>query len=194
MAAIEKADVRRKLVDTAGRLFYTQGYQATGINQIIEEADVCKASFYNHFPTKEDLLVAWLERSHNEVTVELRGLLARPLGARELVEEFFKFHELQLSTKAYRGCPFMNCLAEIPVSEGRVRQVMRWHLTASRQILEEIVSRVMQERDLRHGSFTALADDLEVVIQGGLAMARAAGDIKQIRHAQKMAERILGLD
>jgi hypothetical protein len=88
----------------------------------------------------------------------------------------------------------MNCLAEIPVSEGRVRQVMRWHLTASRQILEEIVSRVMQERDLRHGSFTALADDLEVVIQGGLAMARAAGDIKQIRHAQKMAERILGLD
>lgn len=193
MTAAPKADVRQKLVDTAGRLFYAQGYQATGINQIIDEADVCKASFYNHFPTKEDLLVAWLERSHNEATARVRNLLAQPLGPRELVAEIFRFHEEQLSATAYRGCPFMNCLAEIPVAEGRVRQVMQWHTSTMRQILEEIVGRVTRDRGLGKEQISALADDLEVIMQGGLTNARSASDLKPLKHAHKMTQRILGL-
>jgi AcrR family transcriptional regulator len=193
MTAAPRADVRQKLVDTAGRLFYAQGYQATGINQIIDEADVCKASFYNHFPTKEDLLVAWLERNHNEATARVRSLLAQSLGPKELVGEIFRFHEEQLSASAFRGCPFMNCLAEMPVADGRVRQVMHWHMTTMRQVLEEIVGRVTRDRELRDEQIRALADDVEVVIQGGLTNARTASDLRPLRHAKQMTLRILGL-
>ena len=193
MTAAPKADVRQKLVETAGRLFYTQGYQATGINQIIDEADVCKASFYNHFPTKEDLLVAWLERNHNEATARVRSLLAQSLGPKELVGEIFRFHEEQLSASGFRGCPFMNCLAEMPVADGRVRQVMQWHITTMRQVLEEIVGRVTRDRELRKEQISALADDVEVVMQGGLTNARTTVDLKPLRHAKQMTLRILGL-
>ena len=194
MTAAPRTDVRQKLVDTAGRLFYSQGYQATGINQIIEEADVCKASFYNHFPTKEDLLVAWLERNHNEATARVRSLLAQPLEPTDLVSEIFRFHEEQLSATAFRGCPFMNCLAEMPVPDGRVRQVMSWHTTTMRQILEEIVGRVTRDRKLAKDQIAALADDVELVMQGGLTNARTTSDLKPLRHAKKMVFRILGLE
>lgn len=193
MTAPPKVDVRQRLVETAGRLFYAQGYQATGVNQIIDEADVCKASFYNHFPTKEDLLVAWLERIHNEATARVRSLLAQPLSGRDLVAEIFRFHEEQLSASAFRGCPFMNCLAEIPVADGRVRQVMHWHTSTMRQILEEIVGRATRDRNLPTEQIVTLSDDVEVVMQGGLTNARKAGDLKPLRHAKQMTLRILGL-
>ena len=54
-------DTRKRIIDTASRLFYQQGYTATGINQIIEEADISKASLYQHFKSKEDLLLEYLE-------------------------------------------------------------------------------------------------------------------------------------
>lgn len=193
MTAPPKVDVRQRLVETAGRLFYAQGYQATGVNQIIDEADVCKASFYNHFPTKEDLLVAWLERIHNEATARVRSLLAQPLSGRDLVAEIFRFHEEQLSASAFRGCPFMNCLAEMPVADGRVRQVMHWHTSTMRQILEEIVGRATRDRNLPTEQIGTLSDDVEVVMQGGLTNARKAGDLKPLRHAKLMTLRILGL-
>lgn len=193
MASITKPDVRQKLVDTAARLFYAQGYRATGINQIIEEADVCKASFYNHFPTKEDLLIAWLERSHNEATATVRSVLAQPLAPRDLVREIFALHEAQLSATGYRGCPFMNCLAEIPVAESRVRQVMEWHRRTNRQMLEEIVARVTRGRPLSAEQINSLTDDMEVVLQGGVTSARQAQDPKHLRQAHRLAERILGL-
>ena len=63
---VEKMNVRERILDTASRLFYDQGYQATGINQIIEEASIAKSSLYQHFRTKDDLLVAYLKIAERE--------------------------------------------------------------------------------------------------------------------------------
>ena len=59
-----KSDPRERLLRTAESLFQAQGYRATGINQLLEEAGVAKASFYHHFKSKEELLIAFLRRAH----------------------------------------------------------------------------------------------------------------------------------
>jgi AcrR family transcriptional regulator len=56
-------DVRSRIIDTASRLFYSQGYNSTGINQVIKEANVAKSSLYQYFPSKDDLLVAYLNEA-----------------------------------------------------------------------------------------------------------------------------------
>ena len=57
---MRESSVKDRILDTASRLFYDQGYHVTGINQIIDEADIARASLYNHFPSKTDLLLAYL--------------------------------------------------------------------------------------------------------------------------------------
>ena len=56
---------KERILEKTFALFHKQGYNATGINQIIEEAQVAKASFYYHFKSKEDLCVAFLEQRHS---------------------------------------------------------------------------------------------------------------------------------
>src|ERR1700754_5093262 len=57
----DASPARRRLLDTATRLFYTEGIHAVGIDRIIAEASVAKATFYNHFPSKDDLVLAYIE-------------------------------------------------------------------------------------------------------------------------------------
>jgi AcrR family transcriptional regulator len=58
---VEKIGPRARILKTAGRLFYEEGYRAVGIDRVIAEAEVAKASFYKHFPSKDDLIVAWIK-------------------------------------------------------------------------------------------------------------------------------------
>jgi AcrR family transcriptional regulator len=61
---IEKASSPRdRILQAAGRLFYREGYRAVGVDRVIAEADVAKATFYTHFPSKDDLIVAWIARA-----------------------------------------------------------------------------------------------------------------------------------
>src|SRR5687767_12364513 len=103
-AESEDVSPRRRLIDTATRLFYADGIHAVGIDRIIAEAGVAKATFYNHFPSKDDLVLAYIEeqdRLGREATAALprqspRKMIAAVLG--------------RISTTAaagdYRGCPF----------------------------------------------------------------------------------------
>ncbi len=54
---------RDRILNTAGPLFYREGYRAVGIDRVIAEADVAKATFYKHFPSKDDLITAWIARA-----------------------------------------------------------------------------------------------------------------------------------
>src|SRR5215475_561170 len=73
MLAERKNSIRGAVVDTASRLFYKQGYANTGINQIIEESGVVKSSVYTAFRTKEDILMAYLEKSGAETDRALQA-------------------------------------------------------------------------------------------------------------------------
>lgn len=54
---------RDRILEVAGRLFYREGYRGVGVDRVIAEADVAKATFYKHFPSKDDLIVAWINRA-----------------------------------------------------------------------------------------------------------------------------------
>lgn len=57
-----RQDTRDHIINTASELFYNQGYNLTGINEIIEKAEIAKATLYSHFKSKEELIQAYLEK------------------------------------------------------------------------------------------------------------------------------------
>jgi len=110
---------RRRLLDTATRLFYALGIHAVGIDRIIAEAGVAKATFYSHFPSKDDLVVAYLEEQDRIGRAAVAALPKLP--PRRMLSAILGRISTAGMAGDFRGCPFLNAAAEYtdPVSPVR---------------------------------------------------------------------------
>jgi AcrR family transcriptional regulator len=137
--AAEDSPARRRLLDTATRLFYAEGIRAVGIDRIIAEAGVAKATFYNHFPSKDDLVLAYIEEQDENGRTAVAGLPAT--SPREMIFAVMARIGTAAAAPDWRGCPFINAAAEYTDPRSAVRQaidsrrawyrgVLRKHLAA----------------------------------------------------------------
>ena len=133
-------NTRTKILETASRLFYEQGYYLTGINQVIAEAGVAKASFYYHFSAKEDLCIAYLEKRHQDWFVWLRAEVERSEEPLEQLLGLFTFLERWLTNSDFRGCAFLNITAEFPSQDHRIRQLVINHKDALQAYIRQIIA------------------------------------------------------
>ena len=135
----QQGAARRRLLDTATRLFYRNGIHAVGIDRIIAEADVAKATFYNHFPSKDDLVVAYLDEQDRLGREAVAALRKRP--PREMILAIMGRISEAATAGGWRGCPFLNAAAEYPDPSGPVRQAINarrtWYHDTLRQLLAE---------------------------------------------------------
>lgn len=104
---------RDRILDTAFRLFYARGLRAVGVDKIIAESGVAKATFYRHFPAKDDLILAYLDKVDRVWTGQLRAAAqaAGPEPADQLVG-LFDALATACRRPGYRGCAFINAAAE----------------------------------------------------------------------------------
>jgi AcrR family transcriptional regulator len=107
------AAARDRILATAFRLFYARGLRAVGVDTIIAESGVAKATFYKHFPAKDDLIVAYLDRVDGVWSGQLRAAAeaAGPGPADQLVG-LFDALGTACRRDGYRGCAFINAAAE----------------------------------------------------------------------------------
>ena len=102
---------RDRLLATAEELFYAQGTRATGIDQILDASGVGRASFYRHFASKDELVVAVLQRRRDRFRTDLKPRVlaagGHPLAVFDVLAE-------RLEETGYRGCAFLNTMVEIP--------------------------------------------------------------------------------
>jgi AcrR family transcriptional regulator len=134
----EMSLARRRILDTATRLFYAEGIHAVGIDRIIAEARVAKATFYNHFPSKDELVRAYIEEQDQLGRAAIARLPERP--PREMVLAIFDGIEEAARQPIYRGCPFINAAAEYPDPANPVRQAIDEHRRRFRELLRERVA------------------------------------------------------
>ena len=116
-----------KILETANRLFYTQGYRATGINQIIKEANVAKASFYQHFPSKENLCEAYLTQRHLTSHKRQQDFINTENTPVEKICNLFENIRQNAINNNFNGCPFLNIAAETYEHESKIRQAVTQH-------------------------------------------------------------------
>ncbi len=104
---------RRRLLDVASALFYQEGIRAIGVDTIVEQSGVGKATLYRHFPTKDDLITAYLEEEDRLWWLWFDGVIAEHEGSpREQLLAFFEACTRRLMQPGFRGCAFLNALAE----------------------------------------------------------------------------------
>ncbi|SDD84024.1 transcriptional regulator, TetR family [Paenibacillus sp. UNCCL117] len=112
---MKKETARDRILQVASELFYLEGIRAVGIDRIIKQSGVAKASFYRSFATKDDLVVAYLE-ARDELKVEKLERLRKlyPNSPKEQLDTLIRDVTEQMGTPEYRGCPFLNAAVEFP--------------------------------------------------------------------------------
>jgi AcrR family transcriptional regulator len=130
---------RLRLLDTATRLFYAEGIHAVGIDRIIAEAGVAKATFYNHFPSKDDLVLGYVEAQDR---IGREAVAALPKQApRQMIAAVMARISDAVVMGDYRGCPFLNAAAEYPEPQSPVRRAIdarrAWYHGVLQQLLTE---------------------------------------------------------
>lgn len=105
---------RERILQTAHDLFYREGIRATGIDRIIERAEVTKVTFYRHFPSKNDLIAAYLDYRHERWMAWFTDALSRlPRNAEFPLEPVVSALKEWFNAPDYRGCAFINGVVEL---------------------------------------------------------------------------------
>ena len=107
-----KPAMKDRILETADRLFYLQGIRAVGVDTIAAEIGISKRTLYNHFPSKDALISAYLARRFVAPRPSDKSPVEQILGTFDLLERRF-------SAKDFRGCPFVNAVAELGAKTGR---------------------------------------------------------------------------
>lgn len=130
---------KERIMETASRLFLRQGYQATGINQVIQEAGVARASLYLHYESKEKLCVAFLNRRHDTWFAGLRSFTDPATGPKEKILAAFDFLMDMNKKEHYAGCAFMNMVTQITEEDEEIRNIIKSHKNDLKAFLENIM-------------------------------------------------------
>ncbi|MHB8469916.1 MAG: TetR/AcrR family transcriptional regulator [Gaiellaceae bacterium] len=177
---------RGRILDSAYDLFSHRGIRAVGIEEVIERASVAKATLYRHFPSKDDLVLAFLRRREQVWTkdwVEKEARKRASTGEGRLLAIFDLFDEW-FHKDGFEGCSFVNVLLETADLRHPVGAASAVHLANIRTVLQEFAA----EAGLRDPEEFALS--YHILMKGSIVQA-GEGDVEAAKRAQKLAQLLI---
>ncbi len=136
-----KSKARQRIVETAERLFYAEGVRSVGIDRIIAEAEVAKMTLYNHFSSKDDLILAVLQFRE----VKFGGMFEKWMERHvkkgtDRFEAFFAALKDWFDSPGFRGCAFINAVVELADARHAASQFSAEHKERFHEMLKEIIT------------------------------------------------------
>tara|TARA_R110002050_G_scaffold57423_5_gene129228 strand:+ start:145053 stop:145625 length:573 start_codon:yes stop_codon:yes gene_type:complete len=160
---------RERILLTAHDLFYADGIRATGIDSIIKQAKVTKVTFYRHFPSKHDLIIAFLEYRHQRwMAWFTESIMCHGNTVDALIPSLSEWFE----SDHYRGCAFINSVGELGETMPEVIRLTQQHKHDMAKFIENLLT--------DSASKASTANALALAIDGAIIRA-------QIDHAPKNA-------
>ncbi|MFF4889738.1 TetR/AcrR family transcriptional regulator [Micromonospora chersina] len=185
MARTPAGSARERILDTAFRLFYAHGPRGVGVDTVIAESGVAKATLYKHFPSKDDLVLAYLDKVDQAWFGALRAA-ARDAGEepREQLVGMFDALGGACRREGYHGCPFINTAAESPTGSPVHARTVE-HKNVVRAWVTDLARRAgAAEPEL-------LARQLTLLLDGGLASGVLDADPAVAEAARRTARALV---
>ena len=168
--ADNRHSARGRILQTAGRLFYRDGYRAVGVDTIVAEAGATKMTLYRYFPSKDELIAAYLEESNEGFWTWFEQASGSPDDpARDRLVALFTALEALATAPACLGCPFLNAVVDFPAPDHPGHRAAFAHKQAMRERLMQLTQAAGAAQPQR------LADHLLLLADGALMAARLFG-------------------
>src|SRR5262245_45732945 len=159
-------------------LFYSQGIRAVGVDLVAEEADVSKRTLYAHFPSKDDLIAAYL-------TARFRHMVPSDAPAREQILGYYDYLERAFSRSDFRGCPYVNAVTELSDPKHPAAGIAMQYKQERKRWFRALLER------MNVANADALATQLQLLGEGALAAWLVQGDPAVARSARAAAELLI---
>lgn len=185
---------RAELIEAAMRVFYRHGFHASGLDRILEEGGISRMTLYNHFTSKDELIVAALRRRDEMFRNRMMKFVeATARAPRDRLLAVFDFHERWFTERDFCGCMFINAAAEFSDPTSAPRLVAAEHKRAIVRYLVDLCN----QAGLAHPE--AVAEKLNILIEGSIVTARVVGQVEgggrdpgaSARLAREMARAVL---
>src|SRR5438445_1064173 len=173
-----KPDMKDRILETADRLFYLQGIRAVGVDTIAAEIGISKRTLYNHFPSKDALISAYLARRFVQPQPSDKPPLDQILGTFDRLERGF-------ASKGFRGCPFVNAVAELGAEDKSVKKIAIAFKESRRLWFRNLLIQ------LGVADAEALATQLALLVDGSIAQDLVRNDPAMARAAKEAATVLL---
>jgi len=187
-----KSSTKHKILTVATDLFYRQGYHATGVQQIIEEAGVSKGAFYTHFKTKDDLGLAYMRQRHHDEISQLKEFLAEITDPLDQYMQFNQMMKEWIVQSNYRGCAFLNMAAEVTDRKSPIRKEAKYHYEMFRMVIRDMVEGLLQSNEqYKSLDLQYVADQYMTIQIGAMTNAEIYQDTWPYDHAEKANKKLL---
>ena len=170
--------MQERILETADRLFYGQGIRAVGVDTIAAEIGISKRTLYNYFPSKDELIVAYLSSRIRPGTVSDLPPAEQILGEFDRLERSF-------ASGVFRGCPFVNAVAELK-EPGHAANKIAFAFKEQRRLWFRGLLAKLKVKDP-----DTLALQLQILADGAIAAALVRGDPKVAATAGEAARTLL---
>jgi AcrR family transcriptional regulator len=170
--------MKERILETADRLFYLRGIRAAGVDTIAAEVGISKRTLYNHFPSKDELIAAYLERRFTQAPPSDKPPAEQILRTFDRLERVF-------AGKGFRGCPFVNAVAELGSEDQSVKKIAVAFKESRRVWFRDLL------RQLDVADADGLATQLTLLVDGSIAQDLVRDDPSMARAAKEAARVLL---
>jgi AcrR family transcriptional regulator len=174
----DKAAMQQRILEATDRLFYGQGIRAVGVDTIAAEVGISKRTLYNYFPSKDDLIVAYLTR-------RLQPTEASELPPVEQILGVFERLERSFASVTFRGCPFVNAVAELKEPGHAANRIALAFKEQRCSWFRDLLKQLDVDRP------DVLAMQLQMLVDGAISATLVRGDPKVARIAGEAARTLL---
>ena len=161
-----KSDARQRIIETAERLFYAEGIRAVGIDRIIAESEVAKMTLYNHFASKDDLILGVLQYREEKFGGMFERWMERHVKkGMDRTEAFFAALKDWFKSPGFRGCAFINACVELADAQHAASQFSAQHKERFHEMLTEIIT------DTAGAKAASVAPAIALLVEGAIVTA-----------------------
>ncbi|MCO8273842.1 TetR/AcrR family transcriptional regulator [Actinoplanes sp. TRM 88003] len=139
------SEARQRLLGTATQIFYADGIHSVGVDRIVAEAKVTRATFYRHFPSKDDLVVTYLQEVHQMERSAITAAIAANTTAADSLLAVANTIAGMIRRPGFRGCAFLNAAAEFPDPTHPVHQQIIAHRQWFLDTLTTLMAQVAED-------------------------------------------------
>jgi len=191
--AHSESSAAQRILEVASELFYQNGYHATGINEVIAKAGVAKATFYSHFPSKEDLAREYIEETGKAEVRHIDGFIARAKDPMEKYLAVIASLEPWLLETDFRGCPFINLASETPDPDSPLREAGKMVYSEARNRVTEACQELIASDSKRYGHLDPeqLTRNYMLIFVGAIGLAEIYHAMWPLEHALEGARGLI---